>query len=44
MATSDNSATESDDLDISNLVQEIAKLRRDIRLRDEIYKEELLKA
>ncbi|KAI2682664.1 hypothetical protein DTO012A7_9441 [Penicillium roqueforti] len=44
MATSDDSTTESDDLDISNLVQEIAKLRREIRLRDEIHKEELLKA
>ncbi|CRL27371.1 unnamed protein product [Penicillium camemberti] len=44
VATSDDSATESDDLDVSNLVQEIAKLRRDIRLRDEIHKEELLKA
>ncbi|KAJ5556668.1 hypothetical protein N7494_000583 [Penicillium frequentans] len=44
VATSDDSATESDDLDVSNLVQEIAKLRREIRLRDEIHKEELLKA
>ncbi|KAJ5876413.1 uncharacterized protein N7529_001997 [Penicillium soppii] len=44
VGTSDDSATEGDDLDVSNLVQEIAKLRREIRLRDEIHKEELLKA
>ncbi|KAJ5240353.1 uncharacterized protein N7469_001944 [Penicillium citrinum] len=43
-ANSDDSATESDDLDVSNLVKEIAELRREIRLRDELHKEELLKA
>lgn len=44
MATSDDSVIESDDLDISNLVQEIAELRKEIRLRDELHKEELHKA
>lgn len=44
MATSDDSATESDDLDVSNLVKEIAKLRREIRLRDKLHKGDLQKA
>lgn len=43
-ANSDDSATESDDLDVSDLVKEIAELRREIRRRDELHKEELLKA
>lgn len=44
VATSIDSATESDDLDIGNLVKEIVKLRGEIRLRDEQHKEELQKA
>ncbi|KAJ5730151.1 uncharacterized protein N7483_004659 [Penicillium malachiteum] len=43
VATSDDAATEGDELDISNLVTEIAKLRREIRLREELHKEELQK-
>ncbi|KAJ6016517.1 hypothetical protein N7540_011108 [Penicillium herquei] len=41
VATSDDAATEREELDVSGLVREIAKLRREIRLRDEIHKEEL---
>ncbi|KAJ5733967.1 hypothetical protein N7493_002753 [Penicillium malachiteum] len=41
VATSDDAATEQEELDVSGLVREIAKLRREIRLRDEIHKEEL---
>ncbi|KAJ5733298.1 hypothetical protein N7533_013745 [Penicillium manginii] len=43
-ATSDNSATESNKLDVNDLVKEITKLRTEIRLRDELHKEELQKA
>ncbi|KAJ5737222.1 uncharacterized protein N7483_002347 [Penicillium malachiteum] len=43
VTTSDDAATEGDELDVSNLVREIAKLRREIRLRDELHKEELQK-
>ena len=43
MATSDDSATESDDLDVSNLVKELVKLREEIRRRDELHREELQK-
>ncbi|KAJ6003913.1 hypothetical protein N7540_013195 [Penicillium herquei] len=41
VATSDDAATEREELDVSGLVREIAKFRREIRLRDEIHKEEL---
>jgi hypothetical protein len=40
-AISDNSSTESNDSDASKLVKEIVKLRREIRRRDELHKEEL---
>ncbi|KAI3113530.1 transcriptional regulator family: Zinc finger, CCHC-type [Penicillium roqueforti] len=40
-ATSDDAATEHEELDVGGLVREIAKLRREIRHRDEIHKEEL---
>jgi hypothetical protein len=40
-ATSDDSSTESEDSDASKLVKEIVKLRREIRRRDELHKEEL---
>lgn len=40
MPNSDDSATESDDLNVSNLVKVIAKLSREIRRRDELHKEE----
>ncbi|KAI3281821.1 hypothetical protein DTO002I6_9658 [Penicillium roqueforti] len=40
-ATSDDAATEREELDVGGLVREIAKLRREIRLRDEIHKEEI---
>jgi hypothetical protein len=43
VATSDDSATESDDLDVSNLVKELVKLREEIRRRDELHREELQK-
>jgi hypothetical protein len=40
-ATSDDSSAESEDPDTSKLVKEIVKLRREIRRRDELHKEEL---
>jgi hypothetical protein len=40
-ATSDDAVTEREELDVGGLVREITKLRREIRLRDEIHKEEL---
>lgn len=40
-ATSDDSSAESEDSDTSKLVKEIVKLRREIRRRDELHKEEL---
>ncbi|KAI2946871.1 hypothetical protein CBS147323_11233 [Aspergillus niger] len=40
-ATSDDSSAESEDSDTSKLVKEIVKLRREIRRRDELRKEEL---
>ncbi|KAJ5125944.1 hypothetical protein N7526_008121 [Penicillium atrosanguineum] len=43
VATSDDSATESDDLDVSNLVKELVKLRGEIRRRDDVHREELQK-
>lgn len=43
MVTSDDSAIESDDLDVSNLVKELVKLREEIRRRDELHREELQK-
>ena len=42
-ATSDDSSTESDDLNAANLVKELAKLRREIRRRDDLHREELQK-
>ncbi|KAJ6114720.1 hypothetical protein N7486_000498 [Penicillium sp. IBT 16267x] len=42
-ATSDDSSTESEDLSTANLVKELVKLRREIRRRDELHKEELQK-
>ncbi|KAI3301176.1 hypothetical protein DTO002I6_366 [Penicillium roqueforti] len=39
--TLDDAATEREELDVGGLVREIAKLRREIRLRDKIYKEEI---
>ncbi|KAI3222777.1 transcriptional regulator family: Zinc finger, CCHC-type [Penicillium roqueforti] len=39
--TSDDAATEREELDVGGLVREIAKLRREIRLRNEIHKEEI---
>lgn len=44
VAMLDNTMTKSNNLDVSNLVREIAKLRREIRLQDELHKEELQKA
>ncbi|KAJ6105883.1 hypothetical protein N7512_009400 [Penicillium capsulatum] len=41
--TSDDSSTESEDLNADKLVKELAKLRREIRRRDELHKEELRK-
>ncbi|OKP01715.1 hypothetical protein PENSUB_7253 [Penicillium subrubescens] len=41
--TSDDSATESEDLNTATLVKELVKLRREIRRRDELHKEELQK-
>jgi hypothetical protein len=41
--TSDHSATESEDLNTATLVKELIKLRREIRRRDELHKEELRK-
>ncbi|KAJ5471376.1 hypothetical protein N7530_008733 [Penicillium desertorum] len=41
--TSDDSPTESDDLSAAQLVKELTKLRREIRRRDELHKEELQK-
>jgi hypothetical protein len=41
--TSDDSATESEDLNTTTLVKELIKLRREIRRRDELHKEELQK-
>ena len=41
--TSDDSATESEDLERAKLVKELIKLRREIRRRDELHKEELQK-
>jgi hypothetical protein len=41
--TSDDSATESEDLNTATLVKELIKLRREIRRRDELQKEELQK-
>ncbi|KAJ5117317.1 hypothetical protein N7448_010949 [Penicillium atrosanguineum] len=41
--TSDDSATESEDLNAATLVKELIKLRREIRRRDELHKEELQK-
>lgn len=41
--TSDDSATESEDLNTATLVKELIKLRREIRRRDELHKEELQK-
>ncbi|KAI2863081.1 transcriptional regulator family: Zinc finger, CCHC-type [Aspergillus niger] len=40
-ATSADSSAESEDSDTSKLVKEIVKLRREIRRRDELHKEEL---
>ncbi|CAG7980526.1 unnamed protein product [Penicillium salamii] len=40
-ATSDDAATEREELDVGGLVREIAKLRREMRLRDEIHNEEI---
>ncbi|KAF4176666.1 hypothetical protein CNMCM8694_005650 [Aspergillus lentulus] len=40
-ATSDDSLTESEESDTSKLVKQIVKLRREIRRRDELHKEEL---
>ncbi|KAI3036521.1 hypothetical protein CBS147353_11931 [Aspergillus niger] len=42
-ATSDDSSAESEDSDTSKLVKEIVKLRREIRRRDELHKQELHK-
>jgi TATA-binding protein-associated factor Taf7 len=41
--TSDDSSTETEDLDTAKLVKELVKLRREIRRRDELHKEELQK-
>ncbi|KAJ6100341.1 hypothetical protein N7467_001876, partial [Penicillium canescens] len=41
--TSDDSATESEDLNTATLVKELIKLRREIRRRDDLHKEELQK-
>jgi hypothetical protein len=41
--TSDDSATESENLNTATLVKELIKLRREIRRRDELHKEELQK-
>lgn len=41
--TSDDSSTESEDLNAAKLVKELVKLRREIRRRDELHKEELQK-
>jgi hypothetical protein len=41
--TSDDSSTESQDLYAAKLVKELVKLRREIRRRDELHKEELQK-
>ena len=41
--TSDDSSTESEDLDAATLVKELIKLRKEIRRRDELHKEELQK-
>jgi small-conductance mechanosensitive channel len=41
--TADDSATESEDLNTATLVKELIKLRREIRRRDELHKEELQK-
>jgi len=41
--TSDDSATESEDLNTATLVKELIRLRREIRRRDELHKEELQK-
>jgi hypothetical protein len=42
-ATSDDSATESEYLNTASLVKELIKLRREIRRRDELHKQELQK-
>lgn len=41
--TSDDSSTESEDRNAAKLVKELVKLRREIRRRDELHKEELQK-
>lgn len=41
--TSNDSATESEDLNVADLVKELVKLRKEIRQRDELHKEELQK-
>lgn len=44
MATSDDSATESNDLDVNNLRKELVKLRQEILRRDKLHREESRKA
>ncbi|KAJ5816553.1 hypothetical protein N7447_008786 [Penicillium robsamsonii] len=41
--TSDDALTESDDLNAADLVKELVKLRRDIKRRDGLYREEIQK-
>ncbi|KAJ6136773.1 hypothetical protein N7497_012326 [Penicillium chrysogenum] len=41
--TSDDASTESDDTNAANLVKEIVKLRRDIKRRDDLHREEMQK-
>ncbi|KAJ6163833.1 hypothetical protein N7497_003812 [Penicillium chrysogenum] len=41
--TLDDASTESDDLDVADLVKELVKLRRDIKRRDGLHREEMQK-